>query len=272
MSKTKLACQTYTWQMSNDYVGRLDHILNLLGKTGFAGVESETQFLGKLADAATMKSALAENQIEFAALTLVEDWLAGEETPDERKRADECLDFLEHFPGTLLNLCQMPTTRLDDSGELLTRQKNLLACVHAIAERATQRGIVSAYHPNSPDESIYRTANDYSVLLAGLNDRLGWVPDIGHIERAGIDSLALLKDHRELVRHIHYKDMNKDGTWAEMGHGAIDFLAITRFLMDTGYSGWIVVEDEADRAIPHPDEVATDDWTWLEKNLLPIIS
>ena len=52
----------------------------------------------------------------------------------------------------------------------------------------------------------------------------------------------------------------------------IDFIAITRFLMDTGYTGWIVVEDEADRAIPHPDEVATDDWTWLEKNLVPIVS
>ena len=270
--KARLACQTYTWQMSGDYVGRLDHILSLPGKTGFEGVEPETQFLGKLADPNAMAAALKESGVELAALCLVEDWLAPEETAEERARADECLAFLERFPGTLLNLCQMPTTRPADPGELAARQKSLLSCVHAIAARARDRGIVSAYHPNSPDESIYRTQEDYRVLLDGLDEVLGWVPDCGHIARAGMDPLALITEHRPLVRHIHYKDMEQDGTWAEMGHGKIDYLAITQFLVDTGYDGWIVVEDESDRAVPEPDQVTLDDWVWIEKNLVPIVS
>lgn len=272
MDRVRIACQTYTWQMSGDYVGRLDHILDLLGKTGFQGVEPETQFLGRLADPAAMARALAGKGIELVALCLVEDWLAPEETAGETERAEQCLAFLEHFPGALLNLCQMPTTRPDGAAELASRQQNVLACAHAIAGRAKERGIVSAYHPNSPDESIFRTADDYRILLAGLDDRLGWVPDCGHIARVGMDPLALIGQHRGLVRHIHYKDMDAGRDWAEMGHGVIDYVAITRLLVETGYEGWIVVEDESDRAIPEPDQVTLDDWTWIEHNLVPIVS
>jgi len=271
-NRIRIACQTYTWQMSGDYVGRLDHIVDLIGKTGFEGVEPETQFLGRLADPEAMSRALKESGIELAALCLVEDWLAPEETRDERARADECLEFLRHFPGTLLNLCQMPTSRPDDPAELLTRQRDLLACVHAVAERAERCGVASAYHPNSPEASIYRTADDYVVLLAGLDERLGWVPDCGHIARVGMDPLELIKEHRSLVRHIHYKDMEAGHGWAEMGCGVIDYEAITQLLVDTGYAGWIVVEDESDRAIPEPDQVTLDDWSWIERHLVPIVS
>ena len=272
MSRVRIACQTYTWQMSGEWAGRLDHIVELLGRTGFAGVEPETQFLGELEEPGALKRALADAGIELAALCLVEDWLAPEETPAERSRADECLDLLEHFPGTLLNLCQMPTTRPTGAAELAARQRDLLACVHAIAERAAQRGIVSAYHPNSPDESIFRTPEDYRILLADLDERLGWVPDCGHIARAGMDPLEYVREHRALVRHVHFKDMDAAGTWAEMGQGQIDYEAITRLLVDTDFDGWVVVEDESQRAVPQPDQVTLDDWAWIERHLVPITS
>jgi len=272
VTSPRLACQTYTWQMSGDYDGRLDHILGVLGGTGFAGVEPETRFLGRLADVEAMRSALADSGVELAALCLVEDWLDARETDAERARADECLAFLEHFPGALLNLCQMPTSRPADGPALRTRQDDLLACAHAVAERAAGHGIVSAYHPNSPPESIFRSEEDYRVLLGGLDERLGWVPDCGHIAKVGVDPFELIARNRQLVRHIHFKDMAADGAWAQMGAGMIDYVAITRLLVDTGYDGWIVVEDESDRAIPEPDQVTLDDWAWIDSHLTPLLA
>lgn len=272
MTTPRIACQTYTWQMSGNYVGKLDHILGLLSRTGFQGVEPETQYLGRLASPQAMAEALQESGIQLSALCLVEDWLSPEETTQERERAEECLEFLSHFPGTLLNLCQMPTSRPSESAQLRARQDNLLSCAHSIARRAEDRGIRSAYHPNSPESSIFRTGEDYALLLANLDDRLGWIPDCGHIAKVGMDPLALIQEHRALVQHIHYKDMDASGNWAEMGAGVIDYLAITRHLVETGYTGWIVVEDESDRAIPDPDQVTIDDWSWIETHLLPITS
>lgn len=276
MTAPRLACQTYAWQMSGAFVGRLDHILGTLAGTGFVGVEPETQFLGSLSRAEPLHAALQDAGLELAALTLVEDWPAAEETADERRRADECLALLQHFPDTLLNLCQMPTSRPDGGSEkgdpLRERQDNLLACVNEIARRFHDAGIAVGYHPNSPDTSIFRTADDYGILLGGLDAQVvGWIPDVGHIARVDIDPLALMREYRPLINHIHYKDMAADGAWVEMGHGTIDFRAITGFLFDTGFDGWIVVEDESDRAVPEPDAVTRDDWVWVECELVPIL-
>ena len=273
-NRPRLACQTYTWQMSGDtYVGRLDHILNLLGSTGFAGVEPETQFLGALEDPARMRAALDEAGVELAALCLVEDWLGPKETDGERERADQCLAFLEQFPSTLLNLCQMPTARPSDAGELRQRQDALLDIVHDVSRRFRERGIRCGYHPNSPETSIIRTREDYSVFLDGLKPEvLEWIPDCGHLAKVDMDPLAMIRDYRSLVCHVHYKDMDTQGVWQQMGAGAIDYHAITKFLVDTDFDGWIVVEDESDRAIPEPDQVTIDDWNWIERELSPIVA
>ena len=87
-----------------------------------------------------------------------------------------------------------------------------------------------------------------------------------------LDPLSWIRDHRALVNHIHYKDMDAAGAWVEMGDGVIDFHGITQFLVDTAFGGWIVVEDESDRAVPEPDAVTRDDWTWVERELVPIVS
>ena len=51
MGKIKVACETYTWQMPGEsYKGKLDHIMGIVSKAGFAGIEPETSFFGDLAD------------------------------------------------------------------------------------------------------------------------------------------------------------------------------------------------------------------------------
>ncbi len=265
----KFACQTYAWQMSGRFVGRLDHIIRSIGSTGFIAVEPETQFLGELNDPEKLAAHLKEANLEMAALTLVEDWLEPQETDEERRRADECQALLAHFPNTLLNLCQMPTTRPADASELRQRQNNLLSCANVIARRMQDAGLTVGYHPNSPETSIYRTADDYSVLLDGLDsDVLGWIPDVGHMAKVDIDPLKYVKDYRSLVNHVHYKDMDASKEWVAMGEGVIDFHALTAFLADTDFKGWIVVEDESPKAIPDPDGVTRDDWDWIKRELI----
>lgn len=267
----RIGCQTYTWQMSGGrYDGRLDHIITVASAAGFEGVEPETRFLGALSDPARLKSRLEEAGLALAALTLVEDWRLPEETSGERQRSDACLDLLGHFPGTLLNLCQMPGP---DRSCLAERQQNLLSCINAIAARAFDRGIRSGFHPNSPAGSVFRTAEDYEVLLAGLDERhLGFIPDAGHIARGGMDPLEIIRRHYARVNHVHLKNIDAAGHWAAMGRGVIDDRAITRFLVTQGFEGWIVVEDECNAAVTDPDGVARADGTYVDRILRPLVT
>jgi len=270
MGKIKVACETYTWQMPGEsYKGKLDHIMGVASKAGFAGIEPETSFFGDLSDPIKMKETLAKHNLEFAVLVHVEDWRNPKETDGERARAQQWIDYLAHFPETIYLPVQMPGK---DREHLQERQKNLLSCVNALAERASAQGISCSYHPNSPMGSVFRTEEDYEILLNGLNSKyIGYTPDVGHIAKAGMDPLAIIKRYRELVNLVHYKDMYVDGRWAQTGEGVIQFKEITSYLVDTNYEGWIVMEDEADQAITDPDGVTTKDGVYVNSKIKPLL-
>ncbi len=271
MNKIKVACETYTWQMSGEqYKGRLEHIMEVISKAGFKGLEPESSFLRHLSDPMLMKEALEQYSIDMPVFCYVEDWRQKYESDEERKRADDWIKFLEYFPNTLFLLVQMPGK---DRLNLSERQHNLLSCINSIAKRAADRGIVCSFHPNSPVGSVCRSKEDYKILLNGLdNTVIKYTPDLGHIAKGGMDPLSVVKEYHELVNCIHYKDIFLNGKWAPMGEGVIDFVSTTNYLKSINFEGWIVVEDECDKAITDPDSVAMGNGLFNAKVLQPLIS
>jgi inosose dehydratase len=270
MGKVKIACETYTWQMPGEsYKGKLDHIMGIASAAGFTGIEPETSFFGDLSDPLKMKDTLAKYNLELAVLVHVEDWRNRKESDSERMRAQQWMNYLSYFPDTIYLPVQMPGK---DRSDLKERQQNLLSCVNALAERASGQGIICSYHPNSPMGSVFRTEEDYEILLNGLNPKyIGYTPDVGHIAKAGMDPLTIIKRYRDVINLVHYKDMFADGRWAQTGEGVIQFKEITSYLVETQYQGWIVMEDEADQAITDPDGVTRKDGTYVDANIKPLL-
>jgi len=267
----KIGSQTYAWQMSGKlYLDRLDHIIAVAGRAAFAGVEAELQFLGALRDPGLMRRHLEQAGVDLAALCIVHDWRGARESEAERASADWTIDYLaRNFPGALLNVCPMPGA---DRSDLRERQDNQIACMNALAARAADRGVIAAYHPNSPAGSVCRTVGDYERMLEGIDARvLKWIPDIGHIAKGGIDVMALLKRYRPLIAHVHFKDMSADGVWRRMGEGNLDFPGVATYLAATGYDGWIVVEDEGEEAEHDPDGVASRDGLYMARAIAPLL-
>jgi len=175
--------------------------------------------------------------------------------------------YLKHFPGAVLALCQMPGK---DQSALAQRQKNCLSCCNEIGRRAAEAGIAAAFHPNSPAGSVFRVEEDYKVLLDGLDAKaVGFAPDAGHIAKGGMNVVEIFRRYRPAIRHVHFKDMAADGTWAEMGRGVIDFPTIVADLHQGCYAGWIMVEDESPRAEVDPDLVTDENGRYVTRALRP---
>lgn len=266
----QFACETYTWQMPGEqYKGRLEHIMNVCQQAGFSGIEPETSFLQHLENPVLMQEALEQFDQELAVLCVVEDWKQSSETKEEKERVNKWIEFLQNFPDTILLLVQMPGANRNNLKE---RQNNLVSCINEIARRAKDRGISCSYHPNSPNGSIIRIESDYQYLLENIDhDVLGYCPDVGHIAKGGMDPLSIIKKYRDAVNLIHYKDMYEDGRWAPTGDGIIDFTTITTYLIETNYNGWIVMEDECDRALTDPDGLTLEDGKWTDQHLRPLL-
>jgi inosose dehydratase len=270
MSGIKLACETYTWQMPGEqYKGKLEHIMKVCSQAGFAGIEPESSFLKQLEDPFKMKDALTAYDLDLAVLCIVEDWLHTQETEEERNRANQWISFLGHFPETILLTVQMPGS---DRENLRERQQNMISSVNDLSRRAAERGIVCSNHPNSPDGSVFRIESDYEILMEGLDEEAtGFCPDLGHIAKGGMDPLELVQRYRSRINLVHYKDMFHDGRWAATGMGSVDLEGVTSYLVASGYSGWIVMEDECDEAIKDPDGLTLRDGEYIDRVLKPLL-
>ncbi len=271
MGRIRFGCQTYTWQMSGKtYLGQLDRIIGVAARAGFTGLECEMQFLGKLRDPARMREVLDREKIAFASLCIVQEWRGAIETESERAEADFAISYLAaNFPGTILNICPLAVPSRND---LTERQKNHLACINAIATRAAEQGVAATYHPNSVHGSTCITPEDYAVMLNGIDSRkTGWCPDIYHIRAGHIDPVTLMREFGSLINHVHYSDLDRTHVPQAMGEGNMDFARITRFLVEAGYAGWLVVEDHCKRAETDPDGVTMSNGRFFTEHLKPLI-
>jgi len=91
---------------------------------------------------------------------------------------------------------------------------------------------------------------------------VGLCLDTGHYAFGGGDPIKALEKYRDRIWHVHFKDYDpkaaqasssaqgdyfdalKRGVFCELGKGSVDFKAITKYLLATGYDQWIVVEQD----------------------------
>ena len=267
MSEILYGSQTYPWQMNVDkYHGQVPHMVKTLKAAGFTGIEAEIVMLGDYYhDWMKLKELLDEEGIALAALAVHEDWLLPQETPDEWDRMEESLRFLSHFPTAKLALCHVAADPVREHN-LYEKQKNQLSCLQEIGRRARERGIVPVFHPNSGENSIFRYESDYHIMFDGLFEGgIGYAPDVGHMANGGMDPLKVIRENRDLVQHVHFKDMGEDHTWVTMGRGIIDFKGIVRYLDETDYRGWIMTEDESPDAVADSDGVVMADGKYIDE-------
>jgi inosose dehydratase len=265
----RFGAECYTWFMNGSgktHAGKLDHMIEVTARAGFKGIEPIHGWMGDLADAGRLRERLDATGVELAAIALALPWNGSTETAQEREQADRAIALLKQFPGALLCTVQLPTGRHD----LEARRLNLVANVNTVSRRATDAGVPCSYHPNSPHSSTNRMAEDYAVILEKLDPQVtGWTPDVGHMANGGMDPLEMMKRYASLINLVHFKDWNGEPEFCLMGEGKVDFPAITRWLIDQRFSGWVICEDEGPQALDDPDGVTLHDGEWIEKTLLP---
>lgn len=270
MHKIRYGCQTYPWKMNQvKFEGDLPHIARVTAQAGFEGLESEICMLGDyFNDPHKAKEILDQNGIVLAALVLSQSWKGTCETEEEKALSDKAIAFLELFPKAKLMVSHhaKPGDRPEDPQALKERRENLLRCMGSVADRAGEQGIVTMFHPNSSINSLFRTREDYDALFEMLpKTYVGYAPDIGHIVNGGMDPMEILKESRSLIRHVHFKDRIAHNSWAVMGEGTIDYPAIIQYLKDSGYAGWIMVEDESPKAEADSDAVVMTDGAYMSR-------
>ena len=133
------------------------------------------------------------------------------------------------------------------------------------AELARAREYDPTFHHHTA--TFVETPLEIERLLE-LTD-VGLLLDTGHLALGGGDPVQALRDWRDRIDHIHVKDYSRTilesvladradmeeawrrGVFVELGTGDVDLDAFFREFEASGYSGWLVVEQDR---IPRPEE------------------
>lgn len=128
-------------------------------------------------------------------------------------------------------------------------------------------GLRLAYHHHV--FMVAETLDEVSRLMDRA--RCGLLLDTGHAAGGGFAYERLIDRFGDLIVHIHLKDVRASrleearardmtfndgvrlGMFTVPGDGDIDFMPLARFVKDSGYRGWMVVEAEQDPARPEAE-------------------
>jgi inosose dehydratase len=124
-----------------------------------------------------------------------------------------------------------------------------------------REGVRSCFHNHVG--SVIESGEEIERLLALADPAVVFLgPDTGHLAWAGVEPVAFCRRHRQRIKTLHIKDIDaavlergraaawdydtfeRNGIFAELGRGSVDFVALFELLRASGFAGWAIAETD----------------------------
>jgi inosose dehydratase len=263
-----------------------DDMLDWMVDIGYEGTELGAP--GYMGDAPAVRRRLSTRELDLVGAFLPQHFSRAERADEDHAWLRQQLDLLDRGapdgsrPFAILSdhfdepdrrafsgrIVQHPETWLSPD-----RFETLVTNIHRSAEICRNAGFDVVLHPHAG--TYIETADEIGRVLDRLDASLvGLCLDTGHFCFGGADPVRAADTYRELIRHVHLKDCRMTvlkeivdegkaldealarGVFCPLGEGDAGIDAVVDTLRHTGYSGWLVVEqDQALRASDTPASV-----------------
>jgi inosose dehydratase len=194
--------------------------------------------------------------------------------------------------------CQTPQRReiagrvpLDGSKSLtLAQWKHVGAVIRQVEQAAAEFDLRVVFHPHVA--TFVETPMEVERLFEVLaGTQVGLCLDTGHCVYGGGDPVDEARKYRSVLHYVHIKDVDAGilgearrqklhfdqaigaGVFTRIGNGCIDFDGFFRFLAESSYSGWVIVEQDViyGKTLVPPTESMRSSLSYL-KNVMSKIS
>lgn len=227
MATFRIALQTYTVreEMARDFQGTLRQIAEM----GYPAVQ--------LSDTGGMSIAEAKAFLDSLGLTVFGGHFGLEHL---EKDLDGVLELARGLGMEYVIVPWMPEElRRDAEG-----WKNVAARMNAIGEKVVAAGFVFGYHNHSFEFQRFDGKTGLDILMENTDPKLVQLElDTYWVKHGGEDPAAYIRQYAGRVPLLHLKDMAPDGSFAEVGHGILDWDSIFQAAEEAGVQ-WAAVEQD----------------------------
>jgi inosose dehydratase len=264
----------------------LEQCLNEMSEAGYTGCEVGNKYPR---DPKKLKILLQPRQLKIASA-----WYSTfftEEKKDETVNGFIVhMNFLKAMGAKVVVICEcgyciqgQAKPILGDKPEFSDYQWQLLIDgLHEIGHLAKKEGMAIVYHHHMG--TGIQNWDEISQLMKRTDSSLvSLLADTGHMLYAGSDPMGLFTEFADRIRHIHLKDIRLDvfnqtrsqklsflksvkrGVFTVPGDGVIDFAPVFKWVKESHYCGWLIVEAEQDPALANPLEYAKKARSYIKK-------
>lgn len=246
----KIGLQLYSLRNVLD-AENFNEIIREVGEVGYDGVEFY-KFYNK--PASEVKSVLNDYGLEPISSHVAIDKL--------REDFDETLEYHEEIGCDTIIVPYLPAENFESRSTIRETSNEL----SELAEKASARGFDFGYHNHWHEFFTLDSTTAFEVFAKEVPNSVGLQPDVGHVQRGGIDPVGLLKELDNRFVSFHIKDIGgKKGVDiplggeltveeaeklggkfedVRLGNGVVDLPGVLDLGEKLGVS-WFIVEDES---------------------------
>ena len=148
-------------------------------------------------------------------------------------------------------------------------KQNIVTTLNELGKAITDIGLIAALHQHT-GTAVETRDETYATMEAVDTRYVKFGPDIGQLQKGGVDPVAVVKRFLPVVQHMHFKDWVGGPSMAgycALGLGKVDLVGILDLMEGRKLGGMIMVELDGGGSMPYtPREAAQIAHDWLVKN------
>ena len=145
---------------------------------------------------------------------------------------------------------------------------NIVTSLNEICKALDGIGIIGALHQHT-GTCVETRDETYAVMEAVDTRYVKFGPDVGQLQKGGVDPVKVLKDFLPTVRHVHMKDWDGGAHYegyCPLGQGKVDIAGLCDLLDSSGNDLMIMAELDPTKGMPLPPlEAATINKATMQK-------
>jgi inosose dehydratase len=148
-------------------------------------------------------------------------------------------------------------------------KQNIVTTLNELGKAITDIGLIAALHQHT-GTAVETRDETYATMEAVDTRYVKFGPDIGQLQKGGVDPVEVVKTFLPVVQHMHFKDWVGGPSMAgycPLGLGKVDLVRILDLMEGRKIQGMIMVELDRGGEMPYaPREAAQIARDWLVKS------